>query len=508
MAKAGERKGAAGPYDTVAPDPSALVEALRAFGYGPEAAIADLIDNSITAAARNIWLEFFWDGSDSHVSLRDDGRGMDAPSLVEAMRLGSRSPVETRAADDLGRFGLGLKTASFSQCRSLTVASRTTGTTTVVRRWDLDHIRETRSWQLLHGAKLPRAVQCLRPLESMVSGTIILWEKMDRICGGTERDDDAARDRFLELAERVKKHLALTFHRYMPGDRHLAMWIHDTIVTPWDPFLGDAAATQAMEEERIPFLGETIFVQPYTLPHQSRLSVDQHRMGAGTKGWNEHQGFYVYRNKRLLVDGDWLGLGFKKEEHCKLARIRIDLPNSLDDAWKVDVRKAIAVPPGQLRETLRRIAQAARGRAIAIYRHRGKVLERTHPGKDMAWRRMLRGNKVHYRINREHPLVKEALDVPRDRRQTVSAAFRLIEETVPALTIISDHAEDPERDRLPFEGAPDAQIVAVMREAYAALRRSGRTVEQALQRLAAMEPFDRYPELLQVIREEEQGGQG
>jgi anti-sigma regulatory factor (Ser/Thr protein kinase) len=114
-----------------------MIESLRAFGYSTQSAIADLIDNSISAGARNVWVTFLWDGDNSHVIVRDDGRGMDPAALRNAMRPGSRNPLEERDAGDLGRFGLGLKTASFSQCRRLTVASRTDGTPVEVRRWDL-----------------------------------------------------------------------------------------------------------------------------------------------------------------------------------------------------------------------------------------------------------------------------------------------------------------------------------------------------------------------------------
>ena len=137
-------------YDVVSPRADSLMESLRGAGYSLPAAVSDLIDNSITAGAANIWLQFHWSGANSRVSILDDGRGMSETELVDAMRIGSRSPRDERDADDLGRFGLGLKTASISQARSLTVASRTAQSRTPnIGQWDLDHLAAVCEWQLL-----------------------------------------------------------------------------------------------------------------------------------------------------------------------------------------------------------------------------------------------------------------------------------------------------------------------------------------------------------------------
>ena len=114
-------------YDIVNPGASAMIESLRAYGYSLNSAIADLLDNSITAHAKNIWIHMYWDGGNSWLSITDDGSGMDEKTLINAMRPGSQNPLDQRKEDDLGRFGLGLKTASFSQCRSLTVVSNISG---------------------------------------------------------------------------------------------------------------------------------------------------------------------------------------------------------------------------------------------------------------------------------------------------------------------------------------------------------------------------------------------
>jgi len=175
-------------HEIVRPDAASLIESMRAFGYSTPAAVADLVDNSISAGARNVWIDFHWAGTDTHVAVLDDGTGMTELELGEAMRLGSSDPREARDADDLGRFGLGLKTASLSQCRTLTVASRRAGDLSL-RRWDLDYVRSTREWTLLTEVD-DESSKLLEPLREFESGTMVLWQRPDRLVG-----DDALEDR-------------------------------------------------------------------------------------------------------------------------------------------------------------------------------------------------------------------------------------------------------------------------------------------------------------------------
>src|SRR5439155_3815390 len=131
-------------------------------------------------------------------------------------------------------------------------------------------------------------------------------------------------------------------------------------------------ATQRLPTEDLPFQARRVHVAPYVLPHVSKLDAAAHADASGSRGWNAQQGFYVYRARRLLVAGDWLGLSrMQQEEHYKLARIRVDLNNAMDEAWQIDVRKAAARIPGPLQPELNRIAQATRRRAAEAYRFRG-----------------------------------------------------------------------------------------------------------------------------------------
>jgi hypothetical protein len=184
-------------YEEVSPRADAMIASMRAMGYNLPMAIADLIDNSIYAKARNICIKYQWSGQDSWISILDDGLGMTEERLKEAMRLGSQSPNEERNPEDLGRFGLGLKTASFSQCKMLTVNTKTQEGEISTRCWDLDHVERSKRWELSTIVKDDTS-ELLSPLKDLPHGTIILWQKLDRVIDVSNIDDDEARNVFYE----------------------------------------------------------------------------------------------------------------------------------------------------------------------------------------------------------------------------------------------------------------------------------------------------------------------
>lgn len=486
-------------YDLAEPEPSALVESLRAFGYSLRTAIADLVDNSISAAAKNVWVRFEWDGPDSFISIRDDGRGMTEDQLIAAMRPGSKSPLEDREPEDLGRFGLGLKTASLSQCRMLSVISKTIGTATTARCWDLDYINEIREWRLLKRVNLDTLIRFDETLD--MQGTIVFWQKLDRVTGISKADDKNAYRHFLEAIEEVKDHLAMVFHRYLEGRNSIKIFINNRQIEGWDPFLKTESATQELPSEKLYCKGSYLTVTPFILPHQSKLSQEAHRNAAGPQGWNAQQGFYIYRNARLLVPGDWLGLGFQKEEHYKLTRIQIDLPNSMDDEWQIDVKKSRAKPPGYLRADLKRVAKLAREQAVQIYRHRGKVIARKSSQEHIFfWQQKIKHGKHFYSINREHPLIQSmATEIGIDRLEPL---LSMIEETIPTSHITITSSEDPDKMASPFEGAKYEEVKPVLMAVYTSLQKNGFKTTEIFDRLSTMEPFVHTPEFVQTFQEE------
>jgi len=495
------------PFVIVPPEPGALLESLRAFGYSPQAAIADLVDNSIAAGARTIQLDAHWDGDQSWFRVSDDGSGMDADGLNEAMKLGGNGPMVLRDEADLGRFGLGLKTASFSQCRHLTVCSISASGRANVRRWDLDYVKDTGQWRLLT-TPLPDQRSILEnPVAKGRAGTVVLWQHMDRIVGGTDVDDSQARSRFNEVLREIEQHLEMVFHRYMAGRGKIRLLVNGNLIKPWDPFQANEVATQQLPEECLWVGSERVMVQPYILPHVSRFSGRRsHERAGGIRGWNAHQGFWVYRNRRLLVAGEWLGLPFKKEEHYKLARIQVDIPNTLDQEWDIDVRKSRARPPASLRDDLLRIATTTRSRAVDVYRHRGKIMRK--PRQEVyvdLWDRKVRSGKLHYSLNRDHPAIAQVLDEAPQHHLSIEVMLRLIEETVPTGMITIDHAERNDELGQPFENTDSKVLIDAGRRIMQMLRRQGLESGEAAGRLALIEPFQLRPEIVQILAEEQDG---
>ena len=489
-------------WDIAAPRADALIESLRAFGYTPEAAIADLVDNSISAGARSIRVDFIWAGSDSVVRVADDGRGMTEDELYAAMRPGSTSPLNDRSESDLGRFGLGLKTASFSQARELTVFSRVIASGGATRRWDLDTVASSGEWRLLRSA--PDHHRHVDLTLSSESGTVVTWSKCDRLVGDVEASDTKAHDRFLQVTRRIRQHLEATFYRFLAGRGRISIQVNGQPIVPWDPFLKDHVATQQLFTEELAFQGELVKVKAYVLPHRSKLTPSQAERGQGVAGWNQQQGFYLHRSNRLLVQGDWLGLGFAKDEHTKLARISVDFPANLDHAWQVDVKKSSARTPGPLVPELKRIAKAARSRAEEVYRFRGKVIaSRTSQPFVVAWQQHTdRAGDIRYKVNRSHPVIVALLDAVGTRKREVEKALRFIEETVPTTLIGVSIADSLDKQPMPFSGAT-RDLKPLIDFVFTDLVNDGYSADEAIDRIAVIEPFSQFPQLVQAFRESE-----
>jgi hypothetical protein len=487
-------------FDLAPPEAANLSESLRAFGYDVDTALADLVDNSITAGARRIWIDFHWSGAASTILVTDDGSGMTVEQLLSAMRLGSQNPRVPRNANDLGRFGLGLKTASFSQCRRVTVRTRTQNVISATRVWDLDHLARVRDWQLLRSADV-EGEQTLQKRAYLASGTAVLWQKLDRFAEGYEVGRDRDQQHFLEQAEKVRKHLGTVFHRLMSGKNAIEILINDRPVSPWDPFLENEQATQILAATSLRLRDAVVTVHPYVLPHQSKIERSMHEAAAGIRGWNAHQGFYIYRNRRLLVPGDWLGLGWAKEEHYKLARIRIDMPNSLDHDWAIDVTKSRASAPPALRAELRRIAERTRADAKRVYSFRGAQLTpRADEERILLWEPLARHDKTFYRLNRQHPLLKRVSGSTSDKA-ALNALLRLVEETIPFPHITISASEKPDTLAAPFDHAGEAQVREVMEQAFRSLIESGYGTREAIDRLRTIWPFELFPALLATLAE-------
>jgi hypothetical protein len=499
-------------YEISAPKPCALVESLRSVGYSLPTAIADIVDNSIAAHAKNVWIDFHWAGPDSWISIVDDGDGMNEKTLTDAMRPGSANPLDSRKPDDLGRFGLGLKTASFSQCRKLSVWSRCAEGNAAGRSWDLDYVANHDEWRLLKVAA-PRRLEPFNHLIGLRSGTLVLWEQLDRAVDNSPSSSAEAHQRFLQLIDDVHAHLAMIFHRYLEGTasaRRGALRISVNgrseahAVQPWNPFaISGAPSSKETPTEAMSFGGHRVSVRGYVLPHKDRLSQEQLQAGSGPQGWVAQQGFYIYRNDRIIVPGDWLRLGrgrpWAKEEQYKLARLSVDIPNVMDEDWGLDIKKSTARPPAAIRERLTDLAEAVRKDARQLFAHRGEYGPRPDAPKaviERPWTAISRSGRNVYVINRKHPLIAQVICRLGTLVEHVKPMLRLIEETVPVERIWLDAAESPDSHALPYEGQDEDTVLADIRLARDFLAESLKTRESLRTYLLATEPFRRFPHLV------------
>lgn len=423
------------------PSAASLTASLRDLGYSLETAIADLIDNSISADATDI--QIFCDTSRSSpvLVIADNGWGMTEAEVIAAMRHGATDPRKKRGPKDLGRFGLGLKTASFSQCRTLTVVSAKAGERPGAE-WNLAQIEEDDDWFI---AVLEPEEIVQQPFIEMLgdTGTLVVWRDLDRLL---EDETGQKRDEIVnEKLAIVERHLSLVFHRFLAGDvkgrKKLAIRINGHPVTPFDPFCRRNAATQVLPEETVWVDDVAVSMQPYILPHHSRLSATEYDYYQDRSDFISNQGAYVYRNGRLMAWGDWFRL-VPKGEATKLARVQIDFPNSLDEAWTIDIKKSRARPPHAVRERLRQIIAKITARSVIVHRGRGQKL--FQESEAPLWERYADHGGIRFAINAQHPLVASlSAKLSPEDAGALHILLDSIAASLPVEMIYSDYSTHP-----------------------------------------------------------------
>jgi hypothetical protein len=472
-----------------------LLESLRAVGYSFETAIADLIDNSISAGAHKIRIESRPFG-DPYVALFDNGSGMGRDELLFAMRHGSRHPSHERDPEDLGRFGLGLKTASLSQCRKMTLISLKDGHLSA-GCWDLDFIAQRNDWVLQglseHEAQ---AKPHIADLMEMGQGTLVIWEELDKLQAGYS---NLAR-RLGDLLDRARDHLALVFHRYLSAEGtrpRIEIYINNNRIEPLDPFLISHTATQPLPEEVLEVEGSRVRVLPYILPHLSKLSQEQRRIAGGEEGLRRNQGFYIYRNRRLITWGTWFRLS-RQEELTKLARVMVEIPNSLDHFWTLDIKKSTASPPEAVRQGLRRIIERIGETSRQVYRYRGRLV--SHDTITHTWERILSREGILYRINRDHPLLQTLkAEIPNEQLSLLDSLLDSLEVSFPFDAVYVDMAADRRIERH-MEVTREAEMLStIISSMFEALSDDPEAAERLLQSIPSMEPFVFFPEQTKEI---------
>lgn len=481
------------------PKADSMIETFRAIGYTLETAVADIIDNSITAGAKNVWITRIWDGDNSSLCIKDDGHGMNSDECIQAMRPGSKNPLEDRDSVDLGRFGLGLKTASFSQCRKLTVLSKRKGCKPAAWTWDLDYVGKVNKWEILQWAP----EDYIHVLDNIKSGTAVIWTELDRlIAEGTEPEDENARQKFSDALSVVRKHIAMVFHRFLEDGDVKIFWGEDEI-EPWDPFCLTEDKTQSCAIDDVSFGDEIVNIKGYVLPHKDEFSSEAaYKAAEGVYGYPAMQGFYVYRGKRMLLAGDWLGL-FRKEEHYKLVRILIDLPNTLDTQWQIDIKKSTAIPPASCKEFLRSYAKKVRALGVEVFRHKGRIIQHRAGRKfQEIWNEKKTGNHISFVVNRKHAFVVSLKEMAKvDASKAIDLLLTFVEESIPSKSIYIKESENKEEYEAPASEALMKGLHIMAELLYKAKRKDGTPVEKVKEDLKQTAPFHIYQDLIDELHD-------
>ena len=501
-------------HEICQPSASAQFQSVRAYGYDIPRALADIIDNSITANAKNIYIVHEFNEDDpnkSQIAIIDDGDGMTENELFNGMRLHAKNPLHERSENDLGRFGLGLKTASLSQCKILTVRSKKNDEDNT-RCWDLDYVEECDEYRLIKGPRTSASKKIITLIDKFENGTLVLWENLQQ---DFEEIDEVNEAHFERLMSEAKAYCELVFHRFIGIEGSLNIYLSrlDNFHTnprklkAVDPFLKNKSEIIGPE-----FLdGNSIKATTYVLPYHSNLSENEKTQLDSIHGRLKHQGFYVYRNKRLLLAGGWLNLGFNQHGSTNLTRIALDLPNNVDIDWKLDVTKSEVIPPNRLRKPLKKLAQLAIDRAKNVLTHKARsVTRKLKQDTFMVWNISKVNNltgKYEFTINRKHPIIKEILALTehdKKLRKEIESLIKLTEKTLPIDLISSRSSEDLkdfEIDRKLTKAEWGFDIILKFTEMFKKKTDNGFSNEEVFNELRAMEPFDKFSADFESMKE-------
>lgn len=484
------------------PQADKLMGSMRHMGYSFESAVADVIDNCISASCKNVHLLFPSDPSEPLcMGILDDGFGMSDETLFESMRYGCTSSEEERAMEDLGRFGLGMKSASLSQCRVLTVVSIFKGKTSAYT-WDYNLILKKKKWVLLELTPLEiDSLPYITQLKEQKRGTLVLWSDFDVLSNSSDGQVYYA---LRDLCKSLEDYISLIFHRYMSSKtRKISIYINNFKLKPLDPFLEDHQKTTTKPERTIALPDSKgkerlIHVKTFVLPFISDLSDKDKRLVGGIENLRQRQGFYVYRNQRLIIWGTWFNMK-PRAELTKNARVRVDIPNSLDDIWSIDIKKQTATIPKRIQNQLRQTVMDALEISTRQQTHRGRR-ESVNDNVEYVWERMRgRNDHFYYQINREGNLYQMVRNKMTDEDASYFDMFlKEVERNFPIQQMYVDKSNEcidivESEDRIGELYELGITMVANITKQFE------KPYEEVVQLVMKMEQFSSHPELEKKI---------
>lgn len=419
-----------------------LMGSMRHMGYSFADAISDVIDNSISAGCTQINLLFPSNASNIYVGILDDGCGMTDQELFRAMCYGSQANEKERSEFDLGRFGLGMKSASLSQCRRMTVVSKKNGVISAYR-WDYDEITsqgQRGDWNVLQLSKNEMYdLHCFEQLDHLEHGTLVLWEEFDVLYKSSS-------GRIYETLTRNRNylldHLPLIYHRFIKED-NLKIYVNYEKLTALDPFLTSRSECSwgTIRQPLVDSNGKEHFVEitPYKLPFVTEMSIEEQKLIGGADKMSKMQGYFIYRGRRLIRYGTWFGT--PRHEVSKYARVMVDIPNCMDDIWKVDVMKRNAEIPTELAKLLDKTIGSLIAKSTRQTKFRGRKVTSLQEQNVYVWDRIeTREDYYSYRINRNNSFIKAVIEqLDDDQKNAIELMLKHIESNIPIHQMHLDH---------------------------------------------------------------------
>ena len=436
------------------PSPRSHIKTLMRIGYDLNSAIADIIDNSITAQASSISISCPPDTDKPVILINDNGIGMNEDDLLQNMRIGCKDPSSERDKNDLGRFGSGMKTASFSQARKLTVLSKEKDSQICGAYWDIDEIEETDTWCLKKLSK--NEIEGLDYLDQNIlnnSGTQLIWENIPKF---NIKDHSSLESEIASSMVELSRYLALHFHKFMQGADKVSIAIQHRELKPINPFLKGIDGAQDGPIETIRTAKGNVTVQTHILPHPKRIPkniIDAH---GGIDEIYKNQGLYIYRARRLIIAGGWMGIS-NSNILGNLARVEIDIPASLDDEWSTDVKKSSMQLPSKVKSMLRKLGKIPVERSKREHNYKGNI-EIANQYWEIIEDKVEKTIKYHIALdNNELNELTSALS--RENKNTLKAFLQNLSKNLPYHHIFQKHAADPrsiQQEKIDLDSLIDA----------------------------------------------------
>lgn len=418
-------------YELANPNPEFLIKSIAEQGYSLETALADLMDNSITANASRIEVLTKIDKEPFTLFLSDNGDGMSKESLKKNMQFPSKSPEDTRESNDLGRFGLGLKTASFSQTRAFTVLSRKKGTEFFSGlTWDVKHLKNSGKWEIIINSE-EEILEILEQYSNssndhqnssndFIPNTIVVWKGLYKFENflDVKNKQDALKE---EITNTTSEYLSIVFHKFMERQTNrVDIRINNTLVKPFNPFPTDNSNLRALEPLQKEFGKDFVKIKGFVLPNSSIKETKEN-----SNPWTPHnkslmdmEGLYIYRADRLILFGGWNGL-IKKMPRLQLGRLKIDIGNKVDHLFHLNVAKSQINIPHDLKNSFLRAIVDLKAEAQKEYFNHGLKTFTQKPSEHSSelFYKTATNKGVLLRINDEFSLLKSLKSSLNDKQK-------------------------------------------------------------------------------------------